>query len=145
MAADSINGIIEAFYNSCNDYQSGNANEMFCSDAVMNCTGVDPLRGEAIENYIGGVMEACPGMRFTIREVTELKATGTASEEALVLWRGEIPDGVAGKEGMVVVDGIDRVQVKDGRISRLDSYFDRVPLAADLLLSTRAKASEANV
>lgn len=140
-----IKQLVEEFYSLCNESTPEKVKSIFRDDAEMKCTGIDVLSGKAIGEYITSILEACPGMRFSVREFTELKATGGATEEALVLWRGEIPDGISAREGMIIVDGIDRIQVKDGAISRVESYFDRVQLAADLFLSSPSKAIMANI
>lgn len=138
--------VIEDFYTHCNDQNSDDIVNLFSETAILSCPGVGELSGGDILKYISGVMSECPGMKFSVREIISMKPSNDCAEELLVLWRGEIPDGIYDREGLVVVDGIDRLKIdSDGAISKMEAFYDRIPLAADMFLSTAEKAVKYNI
>ncbi len=137
MAEQDVTAIVEAFFEDWNSEDPNLVAKHFSNTATMNCAGVPwAMEGSAILERISVLLRDCPGMRFSVRECIVLNESELGTE-TVVRWTGQIPDAITGPAGARTVTGLDRVVLKGGEVQLLDSFYDRMELAADLVLASK--------
>jgi hydroxyacylglutathione hydrolase len=139
--------LARAHFDALNRHDPGAFAELWAQDGVESVAGVGELRGlDALREYWTGVFAAMPDWRF---EVLDTIAEG---DRAAVHWRvtathtGAPYRGVEAAGARIDASGADVIEVRDGRIARMDAYPDGLTIARQLGLLPRAgTAAEAGL
>jgi len=97
-----------------------------------------PARGKvAVRSFAESVIAAFPDFRYSIREPACVSADG---HRCVLPWRIEAthsgwmrPPGFAPTNRRAAFDGVDLLECKDGKITRIETWFDALPAAEQLL------------
>lgn len=89
--------------------------------------GLNQLRG-----YMEKLFDLYPQTAIEVCHARHVKGR----RSLFVRWQAKVPDQVSATR-LAEVDGVSLLTIRDGKIMREESYYDRLPIAVNALMSAR--------
>jgi steroid delta-isomerase-like uncharacterized protein len=121
--------LVRRYFDLLNGGDSATAAEILCPDvAFFGPRAPEGIRGrEAVVEFIASLRRDSPDLRFTDGE-TVVEEDRVASVFTMTrTHRTEERDA-----NVIVTEGIDLFRLADGKIQRINAYFDRLPLLVEM-------------
>lgn len=86
---------------------------------------------ESLDNfraYLEKLFDLYPKTRIEVVEARNLKE----GKQVFINWHAKVPDQVRGKL-VTEIDGVTRMSIENGKIVREETFYDRLPIAVNLL------------
>src|ERR671937_803490 len=109
------------------------ATAQFADEVIDDVTPVGILRGPAeVREFLGELFAAFPDVEFTVEQATASARVCAVQWRAHGTFRGAPFQGIEPTGRRVEIRGCDCIEVEDGKIVRLTSYYDGAAFARGL-------------
>ena len=109
------------------------ATAQFADEVIDDVTPVGILRGPAeVREFLGELFAAFPEVEFTVEQSTASARVCAVQWRAHGTFRGAPFQGIEPTGRRVEIRGCDCIEVEDGKIVRLTSYYDGAAFARGL-------------
>ena len=116
--------------------------QLFTDDCVMKFDATSEITGkDGTRQYFEGVMQMFPDIRHEVLSVIETPDSLAAEVRAVGTPSGPIPVGsrlVEAPAGPAVFTAVDLIWLRDGRVARVNAYYDRAEMWASLGITVEA-------
>ena len=130
-------GIVAAWEGAWNSRDVESVIDLYSGDVYFrDPTTVNGIQGlDTLRSYLKRLFVLYPATRITVIRSKSIKGE---AQQFLVWWHAQVPDQVDGTS-ITEIDGVTRLVVEKDRITREETFYDRLPIALDLVYLLRQR------